>query len=113
MGKTSQGVNGLKNWSGKWEGLEWGMGRTGWGVDGLKNRNGEWEGPAEGVDGLKNRSGEWEGPAGRQGRDQWLFEITHLCIMHGAHTTQRHRFFEWVCFCGSSSGSADTTQSNP
>ncbi len=55
-----------------------------------------------GVDGVKNRSGKCEGP--RRGGDQWLFEkikvflknqkhepniveITHLCIMHGAHTS--------------------------
>jgi len=35
-----------------------------------------------GVDGVKkNRSGKWEGPRG------WY--ITHLCIMHGAHTSTK------------------------
>jgi len=53
-----------------------------------------------GVDGVKNWSGKWEGQMG----DQQLFEkikvflknqkhepniveITHLCIMHGTHTS--------------------------
>jgi len=56
-----------------------------------------------GLDGVKNRSEKCEGPR-RGGGDQWLFEkikvffknqkhepniveITHLCIMHGAHTS--------------------------
>jgi len=56
-----------------------------------------------GVDGVKNQSGKCEGPR-QGGGDQQLFEkiifflknqkhepniveITHLCIMHGAHTS--------------------------
>ncbi len=39
-----------------------------------------------GVDGVKNRSGNAK-DRGDRGGDQWLFEITHLCIMHGAHTS--------------------------
>ncbi len=37
-----------------------------------------------GVDGVKNRSGKWEGLAGGGGSTGY---ITHLCIMHGAHTS--------------------------
>ncbi len=75
--------------------------RTG-GLDGVKNRSEKCEGSGRGVDEVKNRSEKCEGP--RVGRDQRLFkkikvlkknqkhepnivEITHLCIMHGAHTS--------------------------
>ncbi len=49
---------------------KWVMGRTG--------------GRGGGVDGVKDRSGKWEGPAGGGGSTGY---ITHLCIMHGAHTS--------------------------
>ncbi len=86
----------------EWE--MWRTERTGrGGLDRVKNRSGKYEKPGEGVDGVKNWSGNCEGP-GRWG-DQRLFEkikvflknqkhepniveITHLCIMHGAHTSQ-------------------------
>jgi hypothetical protein len=46
------------------------------GLDGLKNRSGKCEGLAAGLDGLKNRNGKWEGPmergGGRQGKEpEW------------------------------------------
>jgi hypothetical protein len=63
------------------------MGRTdGRGVvDGVKNRSGKWEGLTKGagVDKVKNQSGKWEGPRGGGPTGY----ITHLCIMHGAHTS--------------------------
>jgi len=89
------------------------------GLDGLKNRSGKCEGLGEGVDKVKNQSGKCEGPrrGGRQGKEpEWemrrtrakggtndclkrkvflknqkhqpnIVEITHLCIMHGVHTS--------------------------
>jgi hypothetical protein len=62
------------------------MRRTGQGgLDGLKHRSEKCEGPGGGgLDGLKNHNGKCERP-GRWG-DQRLFEITHVCIMHRAHT---------------------------
>ncbi len=53
-----------------------------------------------GVDALKNRSGKCEGPTRgdfyekikvffkNQKHEPNIVEITHLCIMHGAHTSQ-------------------------
>jgi len=94
------GIDGVKNRSGKCEGPK----GLGWGFDGLNNWSGKCQGPrAGGVDGVKNRSGKCEGPRLR-GEDQRLFEkikvflknqrhepniveITHLCIMHGAHSS--------------------------
>ncbi len=66
-------------------------------------RNAKDRGGEGGVDEVKNRSGKCEGPS-QEGWDQRLFEkikvflknqkhepniveITHLCIMHGAHTS--------------------------
>ncbi len=76
--------------------------RTG-GIDGLKNRSGKCEGPGGGgFYGVKNRSGKCEGPGRRGGTNGCLkrkvflknqkyqpniVEITHLCIMHGVHTS--------------------------
>jgi hypothetical protein len=88
----------LKNWSGKCEGLG---GGGGGGIDGLKNQSGKCDGPAGGIDGLKNQSEKCEGP-GRGGTNDCfkrkvflknqkhqpnIVEITHLCIMHGVHTS--------------------------
>jgi hypothetical protein len=105
MWRTGRGgIDGLKNRSGKCEGL-------GGGLDGLKNRSGKCEGlGGGGVDGVNNRSGKCEGPG--QGGDQRLFEkikvflknqthepniveITHLCIMHEVHNSfsKVHSFF--------------------
>jgi len=71
------------------------------GLDGLKNRSGKCEGLGGGVDRVKNRSGKCEGPGQRGGTNNCLkrkvffknqkhqpniVEITHLCIMHGVHT---------------------------
>jgi hypothetical protein len=65
------------------------------GIDRLKNRS-------RGVDGVKNWSGKCEGPEGPRGggvfenikvflknqkHETNIVEITHLCIMHGAHTS--------------------------
>ncbi len=90
------GIDGLKNWSGKCEGLAGGR------LNGLKNRSEKCEGPAGGLDGLKNRSGKCEGLVGGGGTNGCLkikvflenqkhqpnvVEITHLCIMHGVHTS--------------------------
>jgi hypothetical protein len=61
------GIDGLKNWSGKCEGLAGGR------LNGLKNRSEKCEGPAGGLDGLKNRSGKCEGLVGGGG-DQRFFE---------------------------------------
>jgi len=93
------GIDWVKNQSGKCEGPE----GLGWGLDGLKNRSEKCEGSRGGSRRVKNRSGKCEGP--RWGGDQRLFEklkvffknqkhepniveITHLCIMHGAHTVK-------------------------
>ncbi len=72
------------------------------GLDELKNRSGKCEGPGEGVDAIKNWSGKCEGPGRRRGTNGCLkrnfflknqkhqlniVEITHLCIMHGVHTS--------------------------
>ncbi len=78
------------------------------GIDKLKNWSGKCEGPGEGVDRVKNRSGKCEGPGRGGGGDQRLFEkksffknqkhepniveITHLCIMHGFHTSLIYKF---------------------
>jgi hypothetical protein len=92
------GIDGLKNRSGKCEGL-------GRGLNGLKNRSGKCQGPGGGggVDGVKNRSGKCEGPAQQGGTNSCLkrkvffknqkhqpniVEITHLCIMRGVHTSK-------------------------
>ncbi len=67
------------------------------GLDELKNWSGKCEGPGEGVDRVKNWSEKCEGP-GRGGGPTVVFfknqkhqpnivEITHLCIMHGVHTS--------------------------
>jgi hypothetical protein len=91
------GIDGLKNRSGKCEGS------TGGGLDGLKNRRGKCEGPAGGARRVKEL--EWEmrrtrvaggGTNGCLKRKVFLknqkhrpniVEITHLCIMHGVHTS--------------------------
>jgi hypothetical protein len=74
------------------------------GIDGLKNRSGKCEGPAGGgIDGLKNQSGKCEGlgqwGGGTNGclkrkvflknqkHQPNIVEMTHLCIMHGVHTS--------------------------
>jgi len=82
---------------------EWEMRKTGrGGLDGLKNRNGKWEG--SGAGGRRNKKSEWEmrrtrargGTNGCLKRKVFLknqkhqpniVEITHLCIMHGVHTS--------------------------
>ncbi len=89
------GLDELKNRSGKCEGL-------GGGVDRVKNRSGKCEGPGGGVDRVKNRSGKCEGLGRGGGTNDCLkrkvflknqkhqpniVEITHLCIMHGVHTS--------------------------
>jgi hypothetical protein len=55
------------------------------GLDGLKNRSGKCEGPAEGGGSRRGKESEWKmGRTGRGGGSTRY--ITHLCIMHGAHT---------------------------
>jgi hypothetical protein len=114
------GIDGLKNRSGKCEGLVGG-------IDRLKNRSGKCEGSGGGLDGLKNRSGKCEGPGeggrpgkelkwemqrtgvrggGTNGKKSWskrkvflknqkhqsnIVEITHLCIMHVVHTSFKNK----------------------
>jgi len=94
------GVGNVKDWAG--------------GVDGLKNRSGKCEGPVGGLDRLKNWSGKCEGPGrggprgkepewemrriGVMGGDQRLFEITHMCIMHGVHTSPYNNPFNHSYF---------------
>ncbi len=110
------GIDGLKNRSGKCEGPvggdrrvkepEWEMRRTGrGGVDGLKNRSEKCEGLARGARQVKEL--EWEmrrtgAPGGgtngclkrkvflkNQKHQPNIVEITHLCIMHGVHTSNK------------------------
>ncbi len=91
------GIDGLKNRSGKCEGPVGG-------IDGLKNRSGKCEGLGEGA--RQGKEPEWEmqrtGARGGGGTNGCLkikfflknqkhqpniVEITHLCIMHGVHTS--------------------------
>jgi len=89
------GIDGLKNRSGKCEGPgggarrvkepEWEMRRTGRGVDKVKNRSGKCEGPGRGggTNGCLKRKVFFK----NQKHQPNIVEITHLCIMHGIHTS--------------------------
>ncbi len=58
------------------------------GLDGLKNRSGKWEGPTERGGGGWGKEPEWKmGRTGGGGGSTGY--ITHLCIMHGAHTSSK------------------------
>jgi hypothetical protein len=94
------GIDGLKNWSEKCEGLG-----GGGELNRLKNRNGKCEGPGGGG-GRQGKEQEWEmqrtGAAGggtngclkrkvflkNQKHQLNIVEITHLCIMHEVHTSK-------------------------
>jgi hypothetical protein len=68
----------------KWEMRKIERGR----VDRIKNRSGKCEGLGERVDKLKNWSEKCEGLRGGLDRvEPNIVEITHLCIMHGSHTS--------------------------
>jgi hypothetical protein len=94
----SGGIDGLKNRSGKCEGSargarrvkepEWEMRRTGGGgLDGLKNQSGKCEGPGRGGGGGTNGCLKRKVFLKNQKHQPNIVETTHLCIMHGVHTS--------------------------